>query len=232
MTTRIHLSRRDALRMSAGLVLLGCRNAGEAPDAMPNQAAPTAVPPPAPPPTQTGPGPAKTLECRETHDQIEGPYYRPGAPERWDLLDPGMTGTIVELDGRVTGLDCGSGLRDVELDVWQATAEGRYDNDGSFGKPPPKKMILRGKLRTEADGRYHVRTVVPGHYLNGSQYRPSHIHVKLRASGFVELTTQLYFPGDPYNDIDPFLHRSLIMAVDKGDRGLKARFDFALRPIA
>jgi protocatechuate 3,4-dioxygenase beta subunit len=91
-------------------------------------------------------------------------------------------------------------------------------------------MILRGKLRTEADGRYHVRTVLPGRYLNGAQYRPSHIHVKLRAPGFTELTTQLYFPGDPYNDVDPFIHRSLIMGVEQASSGLKARFDFALRP--
>lgn len=212
MTLKRTVSRRDVLHLSAGLVLpslVGCR---------PTEA--RAAP-------EGGP-----LQCSETHDQIEGPYYRPGAPERWDLVDPGMRGTLVEIDGRVTtARDCRSALRDVELDVWQATADGHYDNDGSFGLPPPARMVLRGKLRTDARGAYHLRTIVPGHYLNGSQYRPAHVHMKLRAAGFRELTTQLYFPGDPYNAIDPFLHPSLIMAVERASAGLKARYDFALREL-
>jgi protocatechuate 3,4-dioxygenase beta subunit len=174
-------------------------------------------------------GATPTPQCAETHDNIEGPYYRAGAPEKWDFTEPGMQGTPLELDGRVTGLDCGQGLRDVELDIWHATASGHYDNDGTMGKMPTK-MILRGRLRTEADGRYHLKTIIPGRYLNGPQYRPAHVHVKARASGFRELTTQLYFPGDPYNDVDPFIHRSLIMALEKAQSAMKGRFDFVLRP--
>jgi len=70
---------------------------------------------------------------------------------------------------------------------------------------------------------------VPGRYLNGAQYRPAHVHVKVSAPGFLPLTTQLYFPGDPYNAVDPFTVCSLIMRVaDEG--GLKrASFDFVLR---
>ena len=204
------LSRRDALRVSAAVVpslVLGFRAARDAR-------------------AQPEPQPA----CIETHDQIEGPYYRAGAPARWDLVDPSIHGTILEIDGRVTGHACGVGQRDVELDFWQANAEGRYDNDGSFGSVAPRFM-LRGRVRTDAAGRYHVRTVVPGRYLNGAQYRPAHVHVKLRGNGFRPLTTQLYFPGDPYNDIDPFLHRSLIMRVDRAPDRLKARFDFVLHEV-
>ena len=74
-----------------------------------------------------------------------------------------------------------------------------------------------------------MRTIVPGRYLNGRQYRPAHVHVKVRASGFAELTTQLYFPGDPYNDIDPFIHRSLIIGTEKARAGMLGHFDFVLR---
>lgn len=209
------LSRRDALRLTAGVVptlVLGCHGLREA---------------------QAEPIPQLTdaSACAETHDQIEGPYYRAGAPERWDLLDPSIHGTVLELDGQVTDHTCSAGLRDVELDVWQANAEGRYDNDGSFGAIPPRFM-LRGRVHTDAAGRYHVRTVVPGRYLNGAQYRPAHIHVKLHGAGFQPLTTQLYFPGDPYNDVDPFLHRSLIMTVDRAPDRLKAHFNFVLRSSA
>ena len=91
--------------------------------------------------------------------------------------------------------------------------------------------MLRGRVHTDAQGRYHLRTVVPGRYLNGAQYRPAHVHVKLRGSGFRPLTTQLYFPGDPYNDIDPFLHTSLIMPITREPNRLKARFDFVLREV-
>jgi protocatechuate 3,4-dioxygenase beta subunit len=221
MSKRI-FSRREALSVSLGViptVLLACRaGRGE-----PQTAAVLATLAPTSTTSPDGGAP-----CVETHDQIEGPYYRAGAPERWDLLEPGMRGTVVEIDGRVTGSTCGAGQRDVELDVWQANADGRYDNDGSFGMPPPRYM-LRGRLKTDASGRYHIRTVLPGHYMNGSQYRPAHVHVKARAPGFHTLTTQLYFPGDPYNDIDPFLHPSLIMPVQRTATAMKARFDFVLR---
>jgi hypothetical protein len=40
-------------------------------------------------------------------------------------------------------------------------------------------------------------TILPGKYLNGSQYRPSHIHFKITPPGFPTLITQLYFQGDP-----------------------------------
>ena len=40
------------------------------------------------------------------------------------------------------------------------------------------------------------RTILPGKYLNGNSFRPSHIHFKISAPGFSTLTTQLYFEGD------------------------------------
>ena len=78
--------------------------------------------------------------------------------------------------------------------------------------------------------RYRLSTIVPGRYLNGPQYRPAHVHVKVRARGFAELTTQLYFPDDPYNDVDPFIHRSLVMGMEKAKDRALGHFDFVLRP--
>jgi catechol 1,2-dioxygenase len=116
------------------------------------------------------------------------------------------------------------------LDVWQADDAGRYDNDGTFGRPRRGHTRLRGRLDADRDGNYRFTSIHPGRYLNGRQYRPSHVHVKLAADGFRPLTTQLYFPGDPYNDIDPFIKESLVMAVDEQDGKLHARFDFVLAP--
>jgi protocatechuate 3,4-dioxygenase beta subunit len=210
-------SRRDALWLSAGLVV-ACRDRQSGGDASV----------PATPRATAHPDGA-TPSCVETHENIEGPYYRAGAPERTSLVDPGMAGTPIAIAGRVTGLDCVKGLAGVELDVWHATHDGHYDNDGTM-RLGRERFLLRGRLRTDAAGRYRVSTIVPGRYLNGPQYRPAHVHVKVRAQGFAELTTQLYFPGDPYNDVDPFIHPSLVMGVEKAKAGMVvAHFDFVLR---
>jgi catechol 1,2-dioxygenase len=91
-------------------------------------------------------------------------------------------------------------------------------------------MRLRGKVRADARGDFSFATVLPGHYLNGRVYRPAHIHVKVSAPGHAPLTTQLYFPDDPYNAADPFIERSLIMDVARTSGALAARYDFVLRP--
>lgn len=209
------LSRRDALRYSAGLALSGTLPrplfAGESR--------------PAVPPTSGAPG----VSCKPTFDNIEGPYYRAGAPERDTLTEPGMLGVPLVIEGCVVGNDCGRGLHKVELEFWHATHDGHYDNDGTMGVRP-ERFLLRGRVRTDEKGGYRVQTIVPGRYLNGDQYRPAHVHVKLRVRGFSPLTTQLYFPGDPYNEIDPFIHRSLIMGITDTAAGKRARFDFVLRP--
>ena len=227
-------SRRHALWLSGGLVV-ACRDRRSGADAStPLPPAPVADPStPYGMPAHTDSAAASAADggapaCLETHRNIEGPYYRAGAPERTSLLEPGMAGSPLDIQGRVTGLDCGRGLAGVELDVWHATHDGHYDNDGTMhlGR---ERFLLRGRLRTDAEGRYRVSTIVPGRYLNGPQYRPAHVHVKVRAEGFAGLTTQLYFPGDPYNEVDPFIHRSLVMSLQKASDRLLGRYDFVLR---
>ena len=58
--------------------------------------------------------------------------------------------------GRVTGED-GEPLAGAELDVWHADAKGLY----SGFDPTLPEGILRGKVLTDDDGRYEVRTIVP-----------------------------------------------------------------------
>ena len=61
-------------------------------------------------------------------------------------------------------------------------------------------LLLRHEpymAKTDEHGRYAYTTIVPGHYLNGVQYRPAHIHLKASAAAHAPLTTQLYFAGDP-----------------------------------
>jgi protocatechuate 3,4-dioxygenase beta subunit len=156
-----------------------------------------------------------------TADNIEGPFFTPSSPERTSLVEQGVVGTLLTVSGQVMGDDC-EPLAGATLDFWQADDSGAYDDVG---------FILRGHQFTDDQGFYLLETIVPGHYLNGSSFRPAHIHVKASAPGHPLFTTQLYFEGDPYNSDDAFIVDSLIMPItDDGDGGKLAIFDFLLAP--
>ncbi len=165
---------------------------------------------------------ADASACRViTADNIEGPYFVPDSPTRNDIADAGVTGTRLEISGRVVDTRCAP-IAGAVLDFWQADADGNYDDEG---------FVLRGHQFTDADGRYRLGTIIPGRYLDGGSYRPAHIHVKVAADGFPLLTTQLYFVGDPYNDSDPWYLSSLAMTLADGpDDSRTALFDFILVP--
>jgi catechol 1,2-dioxygenase len=156
--------------------------------------------------------------CTPTADNIEGPFYKKGAPSRATLVGDRDAGERLVLTGTVRDTQCRP-LANATLDIWHADARGGYDNDG-FG--------MRGKLVTDKHGRWSLKTIIPGRYLNGRRYRPSHIHVKLRAAKHTELTTQLYFEGDPYIEGDDFVVSALIMPHTKDGAIRRAAFDFVL----
>ena len=141
-----------------------------------------------------------------------------------------MPGTPLTVYGRVCDSSCRP-IANALLDVWQADDSGGYDNDG-VDDPAPTVFSLRGRLNADAAGDYRFRTIKPGNYLNGANYRPAHIHIKVSAPGFQTLTTQLYFEGDPYNEGDAFIVDTLIMALtDTPDGGKSSRFDFVLQSV-
>ncbi|WP_084965070.1 carbohydrate-binding protein [Thermoactinospora rubra] len=146
-----------------------------------------------------------------TPPQTEGPYFKPNSPRRSTL--PGQ-GTPLTVSGYVFGLAC-QPLANVLLDFWQADANGQYDNVG---------YNLRGHQFTDANGAYHLTTIVPGLYPG----RTRHIHVKLQAPNRPVLTTQLYFPGEPRNSTDSIFNPALVMTVRTNGSGREATFDFVL----
>jgi protocatechuate 3,4-dioxygenase beta subunit len=223
------VSRRALLGMGlSGALLAACqRAAGSGPGAC---AAPAPAPAPLPPfapSAQLLPTPAAddgddmpphAAVCAPTADNIEGPFFKAGAPYRSVLAAAGEAGEHLTLTGAVLGTHCRP-LSGVEIDIWQADARGQYDLDG---------FRYRGRLHTQDDGAFELATIVPGRYLNGRRYRPAHIHVKLRAPGHRPLTTQLYFAGDPYNGGDDFIRPSLILTPRRMGAVTVARFDFVL----
>jgi len=129
--------------------------------------------------------------CEKTTQDYfgEGPFYTDQPP----LMDNNLLASEAEegermiISGRVFNIDCSEYIPDTIVDVWQANDAGQYDND---------TYNLRGFTRTNAQGFYLFETIKPGKYLNGSKFRPSHIHFKIKPPGFPLLTTQLYFEGD------------------------------------
>jgi len=160
-------------------------------------------------------------ECVETEDNIEGPFYKAGAPERTALLEPGMKGTPLTVSGQVLDTRCRPLARAI-LDVWQCDADGVYDNSG---------YTLRGKIQADTKGRYELRTILPPPYrVAADRSRPSHIHLKVSAAGAAVLTTQLYFEGDKWNAVDSAYRRSLTISPVEGRNGMRAaQFDFKLK---
>jgi catechol 1,2-dioxygenase len=159
---------------------------------------------------------------KPTEDNILGPYYRKGAPFRAKVTPPLEPGVVLVIRGRVWGHDTRKPLAGTVLDVWQANAKGRYDNDDPQKPPAADVFVNRARLLTDENGCYEYETVFPGRYKIGENtWRPSHIHYLVRADGYRTLVTQLYFKGDPYNKTDEFIKESLIIdlvekKVEKG----------------
>jgi len=131
--------------------------------------------------------------CHPTRGDLEGPFFEPGAPHRVRIADDSEPGERLDLDGVVLDADCTTPLAGVVIEVWQADRTGAYHG-------PDEQYRLRGIVVSDDQGRFRVETIMPGRYLNGGpgDYRPAHVHFKLNAPGHAELTTQIYFAGDPY----------------------------------
>jgi catechol 1,2-dioxygenase len=149
---------------------------------------------------------------KATEDNILGPYHRKLAPFRAKVTPPLEPGEPLVVRGRVWGIDSRKPLAGAIVDVWQANAAGRYDNDDQDKPPKAGVFVNRARVMTDESGYYEYETIKPGRYMIGpKQWRPAHIHYWVSAAGYKPLVTQLYFKGDPYNDTDDFIKPSLII---------------------
>lgn len=144
-----------------------------------------------------------------TPGDIEGPFYKAGAPVRANLVETGSKGERMVLTGTVRSADC-KPVANASLDFWQADEKGEYDNAG---------YRYRGIVTTDSLGRYRLQTILPPPYGG----RPRHIHVKVQRLGGPALTTQLYFPGEARD-----APRALVVKMERRADGRSASFDFVL----
>src|SRR5258708_35066907 len=160
-------------------------------------------------------------------DGVElGPFFRPNAPRRVSLSDPGGAGEPVGGEGRIIGADRWQPLEGALIEVWQANAAGHYDIARRGQDDTP--YHLRVLLQAGGGGSYAFDTIVPGQYAQ----RAKHIHFFVHARGYEPLATQLYFAGDDRNETDRLIRKSLIAqpapARLRGRSGAPIRVELAL----
>ena len=175
------------------------------------------------------------VRCVPTADNVRGPFYRPNAPFRERLCPTNEPGEPLVVQGIVTELPSCDPLPGAVLDVWQTSARGFYSNMLGFGNPAKLKTFhLRGRIRTAADGRYRLFSVVPGHYPLWPFTRARHIHVIVTHERHPPFVTQIFFAGDKYRRWDPWAKDSLVVelhaqsGLPDGRTQWAAQFDIAL----
>ena len=149
--------------------------------------------------------------------QGEGPFYPDRIPEDTDndLVKNGDTlveagGKILILNGILVNLDS-QPVKGVSIEIWQTDKNGIYLHSGSFARDIiDKKFQGFGRTKTDRNGRFFFRTIVPTQYPG----RTPHIHMKLWNEGKNVLTTQLYIHDHPQNKID-FLYQRMSLAEQR-----------------
>jgi protocatechuate 3,4-dioxygenase beta subunit len=145
---------------------------------------------------------------KRTPEEIMGPFFPVGKePLRGADLTNGPAGRaqgqVIHLMGRVLNR-AGVPVPGVEVEIWQANTHGRYTHPNDTNPAPLDPNFNGFALQTtDAEGRYKFKTIKPGSYPTGvgDWLRPPHIHFKISGKRD-RLVTQMYFPGEPLNDLD------------------------------
>jgi hydroxyquinol 1,2-dioxygenase len=189
-----------------------------------------------------------------TETTVLGPFYVEDAPavEPGADISGGLEGEPLFVEGIVRSSD-GSVLANATVDVWQSDDEGHYDLQLS----EPGVFFLRGRLRTDAEGRFWFWSIMPRSYpipIDGPAgellaaagrhaFRPAHVHFMIAAPGHEKLVTHVFVKGDEYLDSDvvfgvkdslvaEFERRTETVPLGGGRIGRShryLRYDFSLR---
>ncbi len=194
---------------------------------------------------------------KATESTIFGPFYREGAEEMvaGASISQDNRGEPALISGRVLSTN-GRPIANALLDVWETNQNGLYEQQD----PDQPEMNLRGKFRTDAEGRYAFRAIRPVFYpipddgpvgqmlraVGRHPYRPAHIHLLISAEGFMPVATHLFDRESDYLDSDAVFgtKSSLIVDFQRHDSAQEAEkykvtnpfytveYDFILKPQA
>ena len=147
----------------------------------------------------------------ETESTVLGPFHAPAPEIKFgDNIANFVKGERCLLRGKVSNQN-GDAIPNALVDVWQSGPDGLYDV-----QKENNVVDLRGKMKTNEEGKYFFRTVKPQFYpvptdgpvgevlnlMGRHPFRPAHIHFMIKAQGYVDLTTHVFIDGDPYLDSD------------------------------
>ncbi|KAI0128609.1 dioxygenase [Xylariales sp. AK1849] len=154
-----------------------------------------------------------------TPSAVLGPFYRADAPilpngasivaacvspDREEAASKAMA----YVTGRVFSASGNTPIPNATVDVWEADVNGLYEQQD----PAQPDMNLRGRFKTDAQGRYAMYCLRPTPYpipydgpagrflqlLDRHPYRPAHIHFIVSADGYRHLTTQVFDVEDQH----------------------------------
>lgn len=96
------------------------------------------------------------------------------------------------------------------LEIWQANASGRYlHKRDQWPGPLDPNFLGMGRCLTDENGAYRFLTIRPGAYPwknHPNAWRPAHIHFSVFGPSMrSRLVTQMYFPDDPLQPLDPIM---------------------------
>lgn len=167
---------------------------------------------------------------RPTPAEIRGPFYPVSAQKDTDFDLTRVTGragvaqgTVIVVEGRVVDTS-DAPISDASVELWQANAAGRYAHPHDPNRAPIDVNFQGWAIVPTGDsGRFRFKTVYPGTYPAADGWvRPPHIHFKVTKLGYIDLITQMYFPGHELNEHDWLLGRKSesereLMTASKSD---------------
>lgn len=136
-----------------------------------------------------------------TTTDILGPFYRPGAPLKSNLILPDSKGTPLVLHGVVLKQDGKTPIPNALVEIWHCDENEVYDNSSDEYK-------YRAGQKSKANGKYQFKTIIPVPYKadqnDESSWRPAHIHMRVSVPAQQDLITQIYFENGKYVETDPW----------------------------
>ncbi|WAK02270.1 dioxygenase family protein [Methylobacter sp. YRD-M1] len=175
---------------------------------------------------------------------LVGPFFRANAPFRErgaSIASNDAPGARVRISGRVFEFENNAPIEGAILDIWQAAANGLYENQDE----QQPDYHLRGRFRTDENGTFELIALMPttyripddgpvGEFLKIAKrppIRPAHIHVIVSAPGYETLVTQIFVKGDPDIEDDVVFTASQNMVGDFRQEGdaFRLTYDFPLK---
>lgn len=175
-------------------------------------------------------------EGKATESTVLGPFFTEDADDvaYGESIASEGKGQYLWVQGRVLDTE-GHPIPDTVIETWETDENGFYDTQYSERDKPD----CRGRVRTNKEGKFAYRAIVPVAYpipgdgpvgellykLGRHNMRPNHLHMMFEAPGHHKLTTSLYPEGDVYLNSDAVfgVKKSLVVKLQTVSSEAEAR---------